>query len=70
MSQSANIFAWLADGNTITPLQAYEKFGTLSLHTRIDQLRAKGIKIHCEMITVGDKRVGCYSIEEERYAYG
>ncbi len=70
MSQKANIYAWLADGNTLTPLEAFQMFGTLALHTRVDQLRAKGIDIHCEMITVNGKRVGRYSLVEEKYAVG
>lgn len=62
MSQCASIWAWMADGHTITPAQAYEKFGTLALHSRITELRERGHKINTEMIDVNGKRVGRYSL--------
>jgi hypothetical protein len=62
MSQCANIWCYLKDGNTITPKEAYEKFGTLALHSRIAELRERGHEIHTEMITVNGKQVGRYSM--------
>lgn len=68
MSQSASIWAFLKDGGTLTPLQAYEKFGTLALHSRVAELRERGHPIKCEMINANGKQVGRYSME--RYAIG
>jgi hypothetical protein len=65
MSQCASIWAWMADGHTITPKEAYEKFGTLALHSRIAELRERGHEIHTEMITVNGKQVGRYSLISE-----
>ena len=62
MSQSANIYAHLASGRTLTPLDAFELYGTLALHSRIAELRERGIPIECEMIEANGKRLGCYSL--------
>lgn len=68
MSQCASIWAWMADGNTITPAEAYAKFGTLALHSRIAELRERGHKINTEMIDVNGKQVGRYSMAKEQVA--
>jgi hypothetical protein len=64
MSQCANIWVFLRDGGTLTPLEAYEKFGTLALHSRIAELRERGHPIKCELISVNGKYVGRYSMEQ------
>lgn len=64
MSQSANLYAWLADGHSITPLQAFHKFGTLSLHSRISELRSRGHKIDCQLVSANGKRVGKYRMRK------
>lgn len=62
MSQNDRILAHLLTGLTLTPAQAYEMFGTLALHSRIAELRARGEPIACNMLeTQSGKRVGCYS---------
>ncbi len=66
MSQCASIYCWLADGNTITPAEAYAKFGCLALHSRVAELRERGHKINTEMITVNGKQVGRYSMAKEQ----
>ncbi len=65
MSQTANLWAWMSEGNSITPLEAFTKFGVLALHSRIAELRERGHKINTEMITVGGKVVGRYSMAKE-----
>lgn len=62
ISQCAEILAHLQAGNTLTPLEAYEKFNCLALHSRIAELRdIFKDQIQCEMITVpSGKRVGRY----------
>lgn len=67
-TQNEAILNWLQQGNTLTPLQAFEKFGTLALHSRAAELRAEGHIIECEKISVNGKRVGRYSLL--RVAYG
>jgi len=70
MSQCEAILQHLEAGNTLTPAQAYELFGTMVLHSRVSELRGRGHDIHCEMIPVpSGKRVGCYSLEL-KVAYG
>lgn len=64
MSQCANIYCWLKDGHTITPLEAFQLFGTLALHSRVAELRERGHEIKCEMINVNGKSVGRYSLEQ------
>ena len=70
MSQCAQIFCHLQDHGTITPLQAFALFGTLALHSRIAELRERGIEIECNMIELPNgKRVGQYSLPL-KVAYG
>lgn len=48
-------------GYTLTPAEAYERFGTLALHSRAAELRERGFPVVCDMIeTRKGKRVGCY----------
>lgn len=64
MSQNANIYAHLADGKTLTPMQALNLFGTLALHSRIAELRERGHAIECTIVkTPMGKRVGRYSLK-------
>lgn len=60
MSQSANIYCHLRAGKTLTPAQAYNLYGTLVLHSRINELRSRGHKIKCRMVRRGGKMVGQY----------
>lgn len=62
MSQSAQILAHLDRGDTITPAQAYDLYGTLALHSRIAELRRKGYRIDGEMHSDGKRRWGEYWI--------
>lgn len=63
MSQAESILQWLERGNTLTPAQAYEKFGTLALHSRMAELRGRGHLICCELVRVNSgKTVGKYSL--------
>lgn len=61
ISQEDRILEWLKRGNTLTPLQAYDLFGTLALHSRAASLRDRGEPIVCDKIkTPEGKRVGLY----------
>lgn len=61
-SQSAQILAYLQDGNKLTALNALKLFGCLRLGSRIFDLRERGYNITREMVTLADgKRVAEYS---------
>lgn len=63
VTQCESIVDWLEQGFTLTPAEAYERFGTLALHSRIAELRTRGHLIDCELIKVpSGKWVGRYSL--------
>ena len=63
LSQCNYILSYLRDGNTLTPAEAYERFGSLALHSRVSELRERGHKIDCQLIQVpSGKRVGQYKL--------
>ncbi len=45
MSQNSEILKYLKAGNTITPLEAVQRFGCMCLAERIRDLRKKGYTI-------------------------
>ena len=69
MSQESQIYVHLCDKGPLTPLLAFQLYGTLALHSRIACLRERGIDIECRMIRVGKKMVGEYSLPM-RFPYG
>lgn len=60
MTQNATILEHLSAGNTITPAEAYALCGSLSLHSRIAELRAQGYRIDGVMRSEGKRRWGEY----------
>ena len=65
-TQKANVRAWLLNGNTITPLEALNKFGSLRLSAIIFRLREEGLPIEMERLQVSPKkRVAKYFIKQE-----
>ena len=62
-SQNACISIWLKQGNTITPLEAMQKFGCLRLAARIADLRSEGLKIVTSYIDHNGKRYACYKLK-------
>ena len=63
MSQCDAILGFLQSGKTLTPLDAYLMFGTLSLHSRAAELRGRGFDITCKLVKVpSGKTVGEYSL--------
>jgi hypothetical protein len=68
MSQCQAILQHLESGETLTPLQAFNLYGTLALHSRIAELRKRGHLIDCDLIAVlNGKHVGCYSLIKVPY---
>lgn len=63
-SQSAQILAYLKEGNSITPLEALQKFGCLRLAARISDLRADNHKIETKQHrTENGKTVAQYTLK-------
>lgn len=62
MSQRLAIQRYLAMGLSITPIQALEKFGCLTLSQRIGEIKRDGFKVQSTMIRVGEKRVASYQM--------
>lgn len=58
-TQASNIKSYLLAGNTLTSVEAYEKFGCTRLASRICDLRKQGIKVVTEMID-GRTRYGSH----------
>lgn len=62
-AQSAQILAYLREGNSLTPLEALNRFGCFRLGARIWDLKREGHDIHTEMVEVGGgKRVARYRL--------
>lgn len=60
-SQNQMILEYLKDGNSITALQALDKFKCFRLASRIGELKSMGHKIDKQMIKVkSGKRVAKY----------
>lgn len=65
-TQKANVRDWLLKGNTITPLEALNKFGSLRLSAIIFDLREEGLPVVTDKIQVSPrKRVAEYSLPKD-----
>jgi len=60
MTQEKLILDWLEQGNTITPLEALNRFGCLRLGARIWDLRQKGFNIQSCLVKRGNKHFEQY----------
>lgn len=64
LTQKEQILNHLLSGQSITPLEAYFEYGTLSLQYHIWCLRAEGFDIETEMCTsVNGKRYAKYTLK-------
>ncbi len=61
-SQRELIYSYLEQGNTITPLEALNKFGCFRLGARIYELRRAGHNIITENITENGKTFAKYRL--------
>ena len=62
-SQCDAILAHLKEGNTITQIDALNKFGCFRLGSRINDLRNRGHNIECQTVkTKTGKRIGQYRL--------
>lgn len=62
-TQADQILAHLKSGETLTPLEALDKFGCFRLGARIWDLKREGHDIQTEFVEVGEgKRVAKYRL--------
>ena len=61
-SQNEQIREHLEAGNTITPIEALNKFGCLRLGARIHNLKAMGLAIHSRLVGDNGKHYSEYSL--------
>lgn len=66
-SQNACIAIWLKQGNTITPLEALQKFGCFRLGARIADLRKAGYNIETKMVEQNGKRFAQYRLNRNGF---
>lgn len=62
MSQNQQILNHLKSGKSITPMEAFIRYGITCLAERCRDIRKKGIKIDTEIIHKGKKRFAKYSL--------
>lgn len=63
-SQGAQILSYLREGNSLTPLEALNKFGCFRLGARIWDLKREGHDIHTDLIEANGKRVASYRLRQ------
>ncbi len=64
-SQNKQILEYLKNGNSITPIEALNLFGSFRLGARIKDLRDGGHNIITEIVKSGNKRYAKYSLNME-----
>ena len=62
MTQTQAIYEYLKQGNSITPLEALEKFGCFRLGARIWELKDQGFNIHMTMVKNNGKHFASYKL--------
>ena len=60
-SQKQRILQWMLEGNTITPIEALNKFGSFRLGARIAEIKEMGYIVNSRFVTTPtQKRVKQY----------
>lgn len=62
MSQTKLILEYLRQGNSLTPLEALNRFQTMRLASRILDLKREGHLIQTEIINKGSKSFASYKL--------
>jgi hypothetical protein len=62
MSQADQLLAVMERGEEMTPAKAYAICGTLACHSRMSELRERGLVIECRIVTDGRRRWGSYRL--------
>ena len=65
MTQSEAILKDLKSGNTITSLEALQRYGCLRLAAVIHSLRKEGFDVNTKMVDVKGKTIAEYSLLNE-----
>lgn len=65
ISQENAILEYLKQGNSLTPLDALEKFGTMRVGARVYDLKRKGYNIISDTGYYGKKRFARYSLSKD-----
>jgi hypothetical protein len=65
MTQSEAILKHLKSGDTITSLEALQRYGCLRLAAVIHSLRKEGFDVNTEMVDVNGKTIAEYSLLNE-----
>jgi len=65
MTQQKEILRHLQQGNSLTPMDALNKFNCWALAARIKDLREQGHFINTQMITSGKKTYASYSLKKQ-----
>jgi len=63
MSQEKQILKYMQSGNSITPMDALNRFGCFRLGARIYDLKNSGYKIKTRLVTRNGKQFAAYSME-------
>lgn len=63
-SKTSHVLAHLVMGDSITPLEALQLYGSLRLSAIIFRLKARGYDIGTDLVQVGSSRVARYSIKD------
>ena len=66
MTQADAILEALMRGETVTPFSGYALCGSLAIHSRIAELRARGHDIQMQLVTRNGKRFGEYRLRVGR----
>lgn len=56
LSQKQRILQWMLEGNTITPLEALNKFGCLRLGARIADIKEMGYLVQSRFVTTATQK--------------
>jgi hypothetical protein len=64
ISQNAAIRQHLEAGNSITPLEALDRFNCLRLGARVHKLKADGLPIKTEIVEQNGKRFAKYTLSK------
>ena len=67
LTQESMVLDYLLSGNTITPLQALEKFSSFRLSSIIHRLRHKGYTIEMRLEGEGKQKYARYNLIRAEY---
>ena len=63
LSQTQRILAWMRQGNSITPLEALQRFNCFRLGARISDIKKMGYIVYSEFVsTPSEKKVKRYHL--------